>query len=255
MNDPYALELDEAAVVVASRAVVDRVSLVAARGSATALVGHVGGGKTTLLRLLAGLVPPTSGAVRVFGEDLSTLSYEGTRAHRRRVGYVHEGAALLGNLTLGDNVGLPLLYHDAARVGRAEVERRVRALADELGLTDALSSLPHATNASFRKRALFARALVLEPSVLLCDEPQMGLVAKEARRVAEAIERRRAERAMTVVYADHDGYLDPFVADRVLYVERGRLLSRPSIVPPADLPSDDGDRLSLPTAAIYRQIS
>lgn len=255
-DEAHAFELVEAAVVVEERAVVDHVSLVAAPGSATALVGHVGGGKTTLLRLLAGLAAPTAGSVRVFGEDLATLSYDGMRAHRRRVGFVHEGTGLLGNLTLGDNVGLPLLYHDAARLGRADIERRVRAIADELGLSEALASLPHRTNASFRKRALFARALVLEPKVLLCDEPQVGLTKKEARRVADAIERRRAARGMAVVYADHDGYFDPFVADRVLYVEHGRLLTRPSMQPPADLrPDDDGERLSLTTAAIYRQIS
>lgn len=228
------------------RVVLNDVTLQAERGTSTALVGHVGGGKTTILRLLAGLVTPASGEVRVAGVSLGMLSYEQMRAHRMRVGYAFESTGLLGNWTLEQNISLALSYHGLA-------EPSVTELAEEFRIAEFLGERPFRVNASVRKRALIARALAHGPELLLCDEPQIGLTPREARVVSDAIERRRKEQGLTVVLADHDGYLDPFAADHLYYVENGRLLAQPSMRPPPDR-SDDAvaERTSLTTASIYR---
>lgn len=216
------------------RAVLDGVNISVLRGEALALVGHNGGGKSTVLRLMAGMMRPTAGRVKVAGKDLSKLDYDSLREHRTRVGFVFEGGGLWANRTVRENVSLPLHYH-AGRI--TDLEARVATLAEELDIVDELDRPSHRVNASVRKRALVARALVLDPLLLLCDEPQLGLVYAEARRVAKAIERRRSERGMTVVYADHDGTLDPYVATRMVYFEEGHVFDRPSAIPPPDRPS------------------
>jgi len=232
------------------RTVLNRLTLAATPGSATALVGHVGGGKTTVLRLLAALVRARYGTVRALGVDLATLSYEGLRAHRMQIGYAFESTGLVGNMTVGENIGLMLSYHgDDAR----QAAVKTREIAEELQIHEHLDEAPFRANGSVRKRALIARALAIEPKLLLCDEPQVGLTRREACLVSDAIERRRRSKGLTVVFADHDGYLDPFVVTRTFYLENGQLLRAPSIRPPtdrADVPLTE--RMSLSTALIYR---
>ena len=118
--------------------------------------------------------------------------------------------------------------------------------------TEHLDEAPFRANGSVRKRALIARALAAEPKLLLCDEPQVGLTRREATLVSDAIDRRRSK-GLTVVFADHDAYLDPFVVTRTFYLENGRLLTAPSMRPPtdrADVPL--AERMSLSTDLIYR---
>jgi ABC-type transporter Mla maintaining outer membrane lipid asymmetry ATPase subunit MlaF len=232
------------------RTVLNRLTLAGASGSATALIGHVGGGKTTVLRLLAALARPRYGTVHALGVDLATLTYEGMRAHRMQVGYAFESTGLVGNMSIGENIGLMLSYHEDDPERAAT---KTRELAEELEIQRHLDEAPFRANGSVRKRALLARAFALEPKLLLCDEPQVGLTRREARMVSDAIERRRRSKGLTVVFADHDGYLDPFVVTRTFYLENGQLLRAPSINPPtdrADIPLTE--RMSLSTALIYR---
>src|SRR5262249_34634086 len=132
------------------RTVLNRLTLAGAPGSATALVGHVGGGKTTVLRLLAALVRATYGTVRALGVDLSTLSYEGMRAHRMQVGYAFESTGLVGNMSVGENIALMLSYHqdDPKRAAA-----KARELAEELEIHEQLDEAPFRANGSVRKRA------------------------------------------------------------------------------------------------------
>lgn len=248
MTEAFSLE-DVTVLAYDGRRIISGLTLRGARGSATALIGHVGGGKTTLLRLLAGLVTPISGSVRVGGVALGQLSYEGMRAHRMRIGYAFESTGLVGNWTLRQNIALALSYHGQDGVA-------VTDLAEELRITDSLDERPFRVNASVRKRALIARALAHAPELLLCDEPQLGLTPREAQLVSDAIERRRKAGGLSVVLADHDGYLEPFVADHLFYVENGNLLTQPSMRPPPDRREDAvAERTSLTTASIYRGTS
>jgi ABC-type lipoprotein export system ATPase subunit len=235
------------------RLVLDQLTLAGRPGTSTALVGHVGGGKTTVLRLLAGLVAPSSGKVTVFGNDPLAASYEARRAHRMNVGYAFESTGLIGNMTLGENIALPLAYHDVGHDGGTRTAARVHELACELEIERHLDELPSRANGSIKKRALVARALALAPRLVLCDEPQVGLTLRQARVVSAALERRRLGEGLTVIVADHDGHLDPFVVTRTFYMENGRPLDVPSLRPPRD--RDDSprlERISLTTDLIYR---
>jgi ABC-type multidrug transport system ATPase subunit len=202
---------------------VEGVTLSLGEGGALALVGPNGSGKTTILRLLAGVVPPIGGRVTVFGQDLATLDYEGMRTHRTRVGLVFEAGSLLANRSIRDNIALPFEYHSPKGTSEEDVEARVASLAEEFGMREGLDAIGGTANASVARAALFARALVLEPQLLLVDEPQSSLAPRQRARIADALQRRRRDRGMTVVFADHDGALAPFLADRRLYVVRGKV--------------------------------
>lgn len=205
----------------------DDVSLAVLPGEAMSLCGPTGGGKTLILRLLAGLVEPGLGKVLVGGLDLRKLDYEGLRALRLRVGMAFEGGGFWSNRSVFENIALPMLYH---RPDQPDLELKVRDLAEEMGIAAEIDQPGAAAVGSVRKRALLARALLFEPELLLCDEPQRGLLPRESRRASEAIELRRKTRGMTVVYADHDGQLHPFVCERRFFFVDGRQVDRPSLV-------------------------
>ena len=218
----------------------DALSMVVMRGEALAVCGPAGGGKTTVLRLLAGLIEPSSGQVEV-GGVLRSGAYEATRAWRRGVGLVLEGG-FWTNRTVLENVALPLLYHEP---GASDVEARVQAIADELGISRELEVLGGKASVSVRRRAMVGRALVGAPDLLLIDEPQLGMMPREARRVSDAIEARRRQRAMSVVYADRDGSVVPFVCERRVFLDAGRQVERLStVMSRRDLSLLDGAALS-----------
>ena len=221
------------------REVLSDISLGVLNGEALAIVGRNGSGKSTLLRVLAGLHAPSSGTVSVLGQDPYNMTYAETQAHRLLVAFSFEAFGLWPTRTIGENIGLPLSYH-------GKDANLAREVADELGVLDAMDLFPGQVNASIKKRALIGRALAVAPVILLCDEPQAGLVRREAKRCAEAIEKRRKE-GLTVVYADHDGDVEPYIVTRRVYLEEGRLTDRASMLPPSLRPDLDDE---LPPASL-----
>jgi phospholipid/cholesterol/gamma-HCH transport system ATP-binding protein len=188
-----------------------------------AIVGAVGSGKTTILDLMAGLDLPDKGSVFVDGVSVEVFDYEDLREHRMRTGYVFGDRGLLANLPLFENVALPLRYHYGAVLGEEAICDRVRSVLAELEIEGFSTLMPARANQSVRKRALLARALLLEPMLLLFDEPQAGLVPAEQELVRRACEGRRAARGMTIVQADHDGTFGPLRPERVILIDSGRV--------------------------------
>jgi ABC-type sulfate/molybdate transport systems ATPase subunit len=208
----------------------DQVSFEVAKGEAVVLVGPNGSGKSTVLRLIAGLRAPDEGRVLVDGVDLATLDYAAVQRHRMRLGFVFETGGVLANRSLADNIAFPLQYHVAAELSAADIRARTESIAREIGIESDLDAIGVGIHAGLARAALFARALTLEPALLLVDEPGQALSARQMNRISGAIERRRTTRNLTVLYADHDGVLPSFVIDRRLYVHRGRVDERPSVL-------------------------
>jgi ABC-type lipoprotein export system ATPase subunit len=201
---------------VAGVPLVMEVRLTVRAGEAVAVSGRVGSGKGTLLRVIAGQRPAIAGSAVVLGVDLGSLDYRGRQALALGVGFVFERTGIWPNRSVLENVVLPLRYH----FPEVDAAARGRTLAEELGIADALGVRASEVDQSVQKRTLFARALSLDPQVLLVDEPQVFLTPDEAALVAEAVERRRA-RGTAVIYADHDGALAPFTVERVCLIQDG----------------------------------
>ena len=185
----------------------------------TAIIGASGSGKSTLLAIMAGLDLPTSGTVRLDGIDLFALDEDARAAVRaRKLGFVFQSFQLLSHLSALENVMLPLelLGRSDARVRAAEMLRRV-------GLSERLTHYPRTLSGGEQQRVALARAFVVEPAVLLADEPTGSLDFATGERVMALMFEMNRESGTTLVLVTHD----PAIAtrcDRQLRIEAGRLV-------------------------------
>jgi phospholipid/cholesterol/gamma-HCH transport system ATP-binding protein len=203
------------------KAVLKGISLEVQRGETLVIMGGSGSGKTVSLRIIAGLVRPTSGIVRVFGVRIDSLSEEELLPIRRRMGYVFQGAALFDSLSVHENVAYPLREHTS--LGEAEIRERVLHFLSLVALGDeVLDLLPSELSGGMRKRVGIARALAQEPEMLLFDEPTAGLDPTNSKMVAELIVQLRGGVCDTAIVVTHDLELARTVADRVAVLIDGR---------------------------------
>jgi phospholipid/cholesterol/gamma-HCH transport system ATP-binding protein len=191
------------------------------KGETLVVMGGSGSGKTVLLRIIDGLVPPDSGAVRLFGEPIEHRSEEELLPIRRRLGYVFQGAALFDSLTVEENVAFPLREHTG--LAAPEIRRRVLHFLSLVGLdAKVLPLLPSELSGGMRKRVGIARALIAEPDVMLFDEPTAGLDPTNSKPVGELISELGGEVCDTAIVVTHDLELAKTVADRVAVLIDGR---------------------------------
>jgi putative ABC transport system ATP-binding protein len=191
------------------------------RGDFLALMGPSGSGKTTLLNLMGGLDSPTSGVVEVGGERISGLS--GGRLSRwraRNIGFVFQLYNLLAVLTAERNVELPLLL---TKLSKAERRKRVAIALRVVGLADRARHYPRQLSGGQEQRVGIARAIVTDPTLLLCDEPTGDLDRKAGDEILELLQALNREHDKTIVMVTHD----PRAAERAkrtLHLEKGTLL-------------------------------
>jgi len=197
------------------------VSFALGKGETLVVMGGSGSGKTVLLRLVAGLMRPDAGQIRVFGRAIELLSEEELLAVRRRMGFVFQGAALFDSLSVYENVAYPLREHTS--LPEPEIRQRVVRNLSLVGLgSEALELLPAELSGGMRKRVGIARALSVDPEVLLFDEPTGGLDPTNSKLVGELIRELRGGVCDTAIVVTHDLELAKTVADRVAVLIDGR---------------------------------
>lgn len=201
----------------------DAVDLSVHRGEIVGVMGRSGSGKTTLLRLLIGFIPPTAGHIIVQGTDVTALTEAGLDRVRLSMGMVFQGAALFDSMTVGENVAFPLREHRRAQPG--ELPSRVEHLLELVGLRGTERRLPAQLSGGMRKRVGLARALALEPAIMLYDEPTAGLDPISAAAIDALIVQLREQTGVTSVIVSHDIHSLRRVADRVAVLFRGRFLA------------------------------
>ncbi len=201
-------------------AVVSATSLEVAQGEILVVAGRSGCGKSTVMRTIAGLLVPVDGSVEVLGLDLWTADLPERRPVLRRMGMMFQGGALLGSMTVAENLLLPVEEY----FGRLPDEvgaRLVDAKLAQVGLGGTGELSPAALSGGMRKRVALARALMLDPDLLLCDEPTSGLDPVVAAGIDELILELRERLDMAMIVISHD--LDSIrrIADRVLLLHDG----------------------------------
>jgi phospholipid/cholesterol/gamma-HCH transport system ATP-binding protein len=204
-----------------AKEILSHVSLVVPRGKTTVILGGSGAGKTTLLKLLIGLEAPTSGHIFVDGVDTVGLGELAMNQVRRKFGMVFQYAALLDSLNVFDNVAFPLREH--TKLSRAEVRRRVTEILGILGLEGTEKLNPSELSGGMRKRVGLARALMLEPQILIYDEPTSGLDPHTSRMVDDLIEQTRERFHITNVVISHDMASTFRIAHRAYLLTAGRI--------------------------------
>ena len=204
------------------QAVLRGLDLEVPRGTTLSVMGGSGSGKTVLLRLTAGLIKPDRGEIRLLGIQTPPLREEALLPLRRRMGFVFQGAALFDSLTVYENVAYPLREH--AQLSEAEVAERVHRKLAVVGLSDVDQKLPAALSGGMRKRVGIARALALEPELVLYDEPTAGLDPTNARLITELIEGLKAHGASeTSMIVTHDLDFARAVSDLIAILIRGQI--------------------------------
>jgi phospholipid/cholesterol/gamma-HCH transport system ATP-binding protein len=198
------------------------VSFALAKGETLVVMGGSGSGKTVLLRLVAGLIRPDAGQIRVFGRAIELLSEEELLPLRRRMGFVFQGAALFDSLSVYENVAYPFREHTS--LGEPEIRQRVVRNLSLVGLGgEALGLLPAELSGGMRKRVGIARAIAGEPTYLLYDEPTSGLDPVNADVIDGLIERLQSELGVTSVVVSHDVRGSFRVADRVALLWQSKI--------------------------------
>lgn len=194
------------------RPAVRELDLRVGQGEFLTLLGPTGAGKTTLIMILAGLVRPSTGAVRIAGRTTDAP------AHRRNIGAVFQDCALFPHMTVAENVAFPL---EARGLHRAGMPARIEQSLAMVGLERVADSLPDSLSRGQRQRAAIARALVFEPPLLVMDEPLAALDRHERDRMQHEIRRIQRMLRLTVVYATHDQQEAMAVSDRIAVMRGG----------------------------------
>jgi phospholipid/cholesterol/gamma-HCH transport system ATP-binding protein len=204
------------------RTVLDNVSLTVLPREIRVILGPSGCGKTTLLKTMVGLLAPSAGSVRLFGTGLSDLDSSETMALLSRAGILFQNGALLGSLTVEENVALPLQMH--TRLTPGLVREVVHLKLSQVGLSHAASLLPEELSGGMRKRAALARALALDPPLLFCDEPSAGLDPVTAAGLDELLLSLRSALSITIVVVTHELASIEKIADNIVFLYNGRVL-------------------------------
>ena len=189
-------------------------------GSFTMLRGVSGSGKSTLLSIIGGIEPVTSGKVVIDGQDVSKLKGK-ARAdfYRHKIGFIFQGFYLQPQLTIGENIALMGTF---AGMPKSEREARAKELAEMLGIADVLESLPAEISGGQAERACAARAMFMNPEIILADEPTNNLDPENAKNVIEMLKKIQQDTGATMIVASHDSMVERF-ATQVIGIKNGRV--------------------------------
>ena len=192
------------------------------------IMGGSGSGKTTLLRHLLGLERATSGSIQLLGHELTELDETGRYEVSKKIGVAFQGGALFSSMTVGENVMLPLLEHNP-QLARSTMDIQMRMKLEIVKLAGFEDLMPSELSGGMIKRAAFARAIVMDPSVLFADEPSAGLDPVVSRSLDELILQLRDALGMTIVVVTHELDSAFAIADRITMLDQGHILTIGSV--------------------------
>lgn len=215
------LELREVCLRFEERLVLNHLDLQVLEGERLVILGRSGSGKSTILRLLTGILRPSSGSVLFEGNDLHTLAKQELNRVRCSIGMVYQNAALLSSFTVRDNLALPL--EELSEKKRAEIDRIVSDKLALVGMSETEHLFPAQLSGGMKKRAAIARALVLEPRLLLFDEPSAGLDPIVSATIHELILQLGQSKERTFVVVTHEMQTAFRIATRMAMLQEGRI--------------------------------
>lgn len=217
-----AIRLSRACVSFGGARVLDGVELEIPKGEAFGVLGPSASGKSTLLKLMAGLIKPEAGEVNFLGADISNLPRKQEQFLRRRVGMTFQRSGLFDSLSCGENLDFPL--RELTKLSAEEREHQVRQSLGDVGLPGTEDLAVHEMSGGMQKRLSLARALVLQPEVLLCDDPTAGLDPITSRSILKLIFDVHKGYEMTLVLVTSEPAQTKQVCDRIGFLHHGTFL-------------------------------
>jgi len=204
-----------------AKQVLSGVDLNVSPGESVAIIGRSGTGKSVLLKHVVGLMTPDAGTVRVEGVDVPSLGTTELLTLRKRMGMLFQGGALFDSLTVGENVGLPL--HEHTDMSETQIELVVHEKLHLVGLEGSEELRPSSLSGGMKKRAALARAIALNPKIMLYDEPTTGLDPITADLINRLIRRLQERLGITSIAVTHDMRSAYHIADRIAMLHEGRI--------------------------------
>lgn len=201
--------------------VLDHVNFSVPRGKTTVIAGGSGQGKSVILKLILGLLRPNSGQVLVAGQNIATLGYRGLQELRMRFGVLFQGSALFDSLSVFENIALPL--RERTRFSQEEIVARVNATLEQLELSGHEDKYPAQLSGGMKKRVGLARALQLDPEIVLFDEPTTGLDPVMTQDIYDLFSRTQQRLGYTAVIVSHDIPQIFTLADQIILLNKGEL--------------------------------
>ena len=224
MNGEPVIEVTSLVRKFGDRAVLNDVSFTVNRGETLIIMGGSGCGKSTLLRHIIGSMKPTSGSVKIFGEEITTMDERNIADIRKRFGMLFQSGALLASLTVGENVALPLLQH--TKKSPPEIEDVVEKKLEMVGLRGFENLKPAEISGGMKKRVGLARALALDPELLFSDEPTSGLDPIMTAVVDQLTTKLTHGQHMTAVVVTHDMTSAFRIATRMIMLGHGSIVAQ-----------------------------
>lgn len=221
-----------------SRQILKDVSLTVKDGETMVILGASGSGKSTLLKLIIGLLTPTSGEVLVDGKDMGRLSEEELNKARRNMGFVFQYSALFDSMNVKENVAFGLRMH--TKLPEEEIDRIVKEKLHLVGLDGIENLMPSSLSGGMKKRVSLARAIALEPKIILYDEPTAGLDPIRSTDISLHIKHTQKALHATSVVVTHDLKSAEMIADRMAFLYKGSFLA---IGRPEELKASEDERV------------
>lgn len=229
-----AVELRAVTCGYGDRVILENINLVVPKGSVVALMGTSGGGKTTVLRLIGRQLKPMSGQVLVNGQDMATLDAAGIMAARRRMGMLFQFGALFTDLSVFENVAFPLREH--TQLPESVLRDLVLMKLNAVGLRGARDLLPSEISGGMSRRVALARAMALDPELMLYDEPFAGLDPISMGIAARLIRELNDTMGLTSIVVSHDVEETFLIADHIVLLANGRIVGQGT---PAEMRASD----------------
>ena len=204
------------------RVILNGINLTVGTGEIRVIMGGSGSGKTTLMRNLLGLNKPSSGSIHIFGKDITKISKRELYALRRKMGVAFQGGALLGSMSVADNIELPLRQH--TRLDENTIRIMSRMKLEVVNLAGFEDLMPSELSGGMLKRAALARSIVMDPGLLFFDEPSAGLDPVVSAELDELILRLKEAMNVTIVVVTHELESAFKIADKITVLGQGKVL-------------------------------
>ena len=222
MSATHAIEVDKLVSHYGEREILHAIDMTVAQGEIMVIMGGSGSGKSTLLRHLIGLNRPTSGSIRLLGQDITRISAKNMFALRRQMGVSFQGGALFNSMTVGENVALPLREHTSLDDNTIRIMARMKL--EVVNLNGFEDMMPSELSGGMLKRAALARAIALDPRLLFFDEPSAGLDPVASVELDELILNLREAMGMSIIVVTHELESAFKIADRITVLDHGHIL-------------------------------
>jgi phospholipid/cholesterol/gamma-HCH transport system ATP-binding protein len=198
------------------------VDLTVHKGENVVVIGKSGAGKSVLIKCIVGLLSPDEGEISVFGKNVAGLSYKELNKIRVKIGFLFQGAALYDSMTVGENLAFPLRYH-FKKMPSEEVRQIIEEGLESVGLKESIDKMSSELSGGMRKRIGLARTLILNPDIMLYDEPTTGLDTVTSKEISELILKMQKKNKISSIIITHDMACAKITADRIVMLKDGAI--------------------------------